>query len=192
MLTDAEIAALTPAQRRDLIYRLGRPIADSGVDVADLRRARRLRALLVVASVVVLVPWIAYLAFSLPHSYRAENWSATWTGFDVGLLIAMVAIAYLGWRRRLAVIAVAFVVGTLLICDAWFDVMTARPGDRDESILSAVVVELPLALVFISGGLRAIRLFAERLWLSEPGSSVWRIALPLPATRLNSPRPPRG
>jgi hypothetical protein len=31
------------------------------------------------------------------------------------------------------------------VCDAWFDVVTAAPGDRLEPILLAVLAELPLA-----------------------------------------------
>jgi hypothetical protein len=33
----------------------------------------------------------------------------------------------------------------MLLCDAWFDVVTSAPGDRLQPILLAVLGELPLA-----------------------------------------------
>ncbi len=40
----------------------------------------------------------------------------------------------------------AAVTGTMLVCDAWFDVTTSRPGDELlQAIGSAALAELPLA-----------------------------------------------
>jgi hypothetical protein len=36
----------------------------------------------------------------------------------------------------------------MLLCDAWFDVVTATPGGRTEAVLEAALAELPLALIF--------------------------------------------
>jgi hypothetical protein len=46
----------------------------------------------------------------------------------------------------------------LLICDAWFDVMTAGPHDLWVSALTATLVELPLAVILIITALRILRL----------------------------------
>jgi hypothetical protein len=180
VLTDEEIQNLTDAERRDLIGRLARPIADSGITAGDLVRARRVRVLLMGISVLVLIPWIGYLAWTLPQTYTANNWAATWIGFDAILLVLMAGTLLLGWQRRFAVILGAFATGVLLGCDAWFDVMTARPGDVGDSVASALLVELPLAVLLISGSLRMMRLAAERLWILEPGQSVWQIRIPVP------------
>jgi hypothetical protein len=65
----------------------------------------------------------------------------------------------------------------LLSSDAWFDIMTAAPADRWPSVLIAVVAELPLAIVLISGALRILRLTVTRLYLLEPGIPLWRVPL---------------
>jgi hypothetical protein len=52
----------------------------------------------------------------------------------------------------------AFASGVLLLCDAWFDVLTAKRGDFTVSVLTAVLAELPLAVVLIIGPLRIARL----------------------------------
>ena len=55
MLSDEQIAALTPHERRDLIKRLARPVDDFAPAHAWLRRTRELRSLLVVGSAILLV-----------------------------------------------------------------------------------------------------------------------------------------
>ena len=177
MLSDEQIAALTPHERRDLIKRLARPVDDIVPSHAWLRRTRELRILLVVGSAVLLVPWIAYLAVTLPPQYVADNWDVTWVGFDVLLLAMMVATAVLGYLRRQLLVVTAFATGVLLVCDAWFDVMTAAPADRWLSVLTATLGELPLAAVLITGALRILRLTATRLYVLDPGMPLWRIPL---------------
>jgi hypothetical protein len=118
-----------------------------------------------------------YLAYSLPDKYVAHNWPVTWVGFDILLLLFMAATALLGLLRRQLLILTAFTTGVLLFCDAWFDVMTAGPTDRTLSILTAVLGELPLAALLITGALRILRLTATRLYFLDPGMPLWRIPL---------------
>jgi hypothetical protein len=107
-----------------------------------------------------------YLSVTLPEKYVAHNWTATWVGFDVLLCVFLVITAVLGLLRRQLLI--------VLICDAWFDVMTAGPGERWVSMLTAVLGELPLAVLLITGALRILRLTATRLYLLDPGMPLWR------------------
>jgi hypothetical protein len=137
--------------------------------MARSRRAieiRRIRSWLTVSAALALIPWIVYLGYTLPQSYVAQNWRATWVGFDILLLIFMSATAVLGFRRHHLLTLFAFTTGVLLTCDAWFDVMTARRGDVVVSVLTAAFGELPLAAVLIGGTLRIARLqvppFAHR------------------------------
>ena len=181
MLSDEQIAALTPHERRDLIKRLARPVDDIVPSQGWLRRTRELRILLVVGSAVLLVPWIAYLAVTLPPQYVADNWDVTWVGFDVLLLVMMVATAVLGYLRRQLLVVTAFATGVLLVCDAWFDVITAHGDDQVWSVVAAVVVELPLAAVLITGSLQILRLVAARLWALDPGQHAWQVRIPLPS-----------
>ena len=97
---------------------------------------------------VGLVPWTIWLFLSLPEDHLAQNWYLAWGGFDVGLGLALgvTALALLN-RSAFAGIAAA-VAGTLLVCDAWFDITTSRGTDeRLQAIALALLVELPLAAV---------------------------------------------
>jgi hypothetical protein len=69
----------------------------------------------------------------------------------------------------------------LLVCDAWFDVLTARGDDQTWSLVTALAVELPLAGLLIAGALQVLRLVAARAWLLEPGAHAWQIPIPLPS-----------
>jgi hypothetical protein len=191
VLTDEQIARLTPAERRDLILRLGRPLEELGITRRELRLGRRLRLWLLTVCVVVLAPWIGYLAITLPHRHQVRSWDATWVGFDLLLLLMLTLALVLGWRRSLLVVPAVCATGALLVCDAWFDVMTAgSTQERIWSVVSAVVVELPLAAVLIGWSVRLLRLLALRLWLAEPGQPLWQVQLP-PGRRAVRRRVPR-
>ncbi|GAB2663739.1 hypothetical protein GCM10027169_27640 [Gordonia jinhuaensis] len=175
ILSDAEIASLSDSDRRDLILRLQRPLDDLAPGPIARRRIRRARIGLMAGAVLGLIPWIVFLAFSLPTNYVAYNWSVTWVGFDILLVTMMAATALFGWLRRQLLVLTAFATGILLICDAWFDVMTASPADRWVSILTALGAELPLAALLIVGTTRIIRFGAVRMWLLEPHAPLWRL-----------------
>lgn len=175
-LSDAQIASMSPAQRRDLIQRLERPL-DEVFPLAIARRMRRNRLTLMVGGAIGLIPWMIYLAFTLPTNYVAHNWPATWIGFDCVLIAFMIATAILGWLRRELVILPGFTTGVLLICDAWFDIMTAGPGQMWMSALTAALLNLPLAAIMIAGAVRIIRLTATRLWFLDPATPAWRLPL---------------
>jgi len=176
VVSDAQIAAMSAAERRELITRLERPIGEL-VTESGFVRMRRVRLVLMAGAIVGLIPWIVYLSITLPDSYIANNWTATWVGFDILLLLFMASTAVLGLLRRQLLILAAFTTGVLLVCDAWFDVMTAAPADRWLSVLTATLGELPLAAVLITGALRILRLTATRLYVLDPGMPLWRIPL---------------
>ncbi len=94
---------------------------------------------------VILLPWIGYIAVSLPARQLSPNYDVAWAGFDVLLLAGLVSIAYYALRRSRYLSTAATATATLLVVDAWFDVMTTPSRDRLQSILLCVVVELPLA-----------------------------------------------
>jgi hypothetical protein len=98
-----------------------------------------------------------FLVITPPAIYVAHNWPTTWVGLDVLLVAFMVTTAVLVFLRRQLVPLSAFTTGVLLICDAWFDVMTAGPHDQWVSALTATLVELPLAVILIT---TALRIFA--------------------------------
>jgi hypothetical protein len=55
--------------------------------------------------------------------------------------------------------------------------MTAGPDTMWLSVATAVLAELPLAGVMISGAARVVRLTVTRHWLLEPGMPLWRLPL---------------
>jgi|SRR5271165_986652 len=176
MLSDAHIEAMSPGERRDLIQRLQRPLEEV-LPPLLARRMRRNRLTLMVGGVIGLIPWMVYLGFTLPANYVAHNWPATWIGFDCLLIVFMVVTAVLGWLRRQLVVLPAFTTGVLLICDAWFDVLTAGPGQFWVSVLTAALGNLPLAVLLIIGAVRILRLTLTRLWFLDPGTPMWRVPL---------------
>jgi len=176
VLSDAQIEAMSPAQRRDLIQRLERPLEEV-FPPAIAKRMRRNRVSLMVGGTIVLIPWMIYLAFTLPDKYVAHNWPATWIGFDCVLVTSMTATAVLGLLRREVVILPGFTTGVLLICDAWFDIMTAGPGQIWLSVLTATLINLPVAAIMITGAVRIVRLTATRLWFIDPQTPAWRLPL---------------
>lgn len=177
MLTDDEIAAMTPAQRRELILRLSRSPADLLPSPERVRRIRRARLALTVGGCVVLVPWTFYLAVTLPRRYVAHHWDLVWVGFDV-LLLAMLALtAWLGWQRRQAMVLTSFATGVLVLADAWFDVLTAQPDDAVLSVVVAALVEVPVALLLISAAIRMVRLTAARFWVASPDTPFWKLPM---------------
>lgn len=95
---------------------------------------------------LVLIPWIALLFATLPRYYVANHWRIAWGGFDVGLGIALATTGILVARRSPYAEVAATVTGTLLCCDAWFDVLTSRgTSDIAQAVASAVLIELPIA-----------------------------------------------
>jgi hypothetical protein len=93
------------------------------------------------------------------------------------LLGLMAATVVLGMLRRQLLLLTAFATAVLLVCDAWFDILTAGPSDFWISVLTAALGDLPLAVLLITGTLRLVRLTATRLWLLEPGTPLWRLPL---------------
>jgi len=176
ILSDAQIAALTPEQRRDLITRLEKPLSEV-IDPALLGRIRRIRLGLMIGGSMAMVPWLGYLSVTLPENYVAHNWPVTWIGFDILLVVFMVATAVLGYLRRQLLVQAAFTTGVLLICDAWFDLMTAGPRDVWLSVLTALLIEVPLAVFMIFGAQRLLRLTMMRLWLLNPRMRLWHLPL---------------
>jgi hypothetical protein len=114
-----------------------------------LERVRRARLwlLLVLGGVAIaLFPWTAYLSATLPSKHVTHHWQVAWAGFDLFEAAALAATFVAMLRRSVFVTALASVAGTALLCDAWFDLVTAQPGrDFTWALVFALAGELPLA-----------------------------------------------
>lgn len=95
---------------------------------------------------LILIPWTALLFATLPRHYVANHWRLAWGGFDIFLGLALASTGVMVARRSPFAEVTATITGTLLCCDAWFDVLTSRgTSDVLQAAASALFVELPIA-----------------------------------------------
>ncbi len=55
--------------------------------------------------------------------------------------------------------------------------MTAGPRDLRLSLVTALLIEVPLAVFLIYGAQRIMRLTMMRLWRLDPGMRLWHLPL---------------
>lgn len=122
------------------------------------------------AAALFLVPWAVWLARTLPASHTAHHWAIAWAGFDGGLALASTAVSAI--RHSPWLVAAASATGTLLVVDAWFDVLTAHGGgELALAAAEAAFVELPLAALsfwIVRDVERAIRSLCKCLRIPLP------------------------
>ena len=116
--------------------------------------------------------WTIYIGIELPRHYVANHWNVAWVGLDVAQVIMIFATAWAAWRRRAILSLFATAAGTLLLVDAWFDVTTARRGDLLQSVLFALVLEVPWATVLFWLTRRTIRQISHDRYDDIPMSKM--------------------
>jgi hypothetical protein len=110
---------------------------------------RRLPVLFLAAA-LVLVPWLGWLAISLPCRYLSRHWGIAWAGFDAGLAVGLASTGFAALRHSPWLDRAAVPTATLLVADAWFDVVTSRGAAAFAlAATEALAIELPLALLCI-------------------------------------------
>ena len=129
------------------------------------------------AAGIGLLPWTIWLSASLKPRHVTYNWDLAWSGFDTGLALLFIATAIAAHRRSPWVGALAAALGTMLLVDAWFDVVLESHWDeRRSAILLAVFAELPAACVCFWIAQRTERFLAkvveEALELPPPGEGA--------------------
>jgi hypothetical protein len=104
-------------------------------------------AALYICSSIVLIPWTIYLGASLPSHHLSAHWDVSWSGLDVGLIIAMLATGYLAFRKSRLIVITSSTVGSFLLVDAWFDVISERRALQFyQALFLAVFFEIPIAI----------------------------------------------
>jgi hypothetical protein len=180
VINEADLRQMSPAERRQLARMLA--TIDYPHPLLDLNRRRRLGTLFSTIACVVLGAWIVVLVFTLGKHYTATHWRLAWVGFDFVELAGFAVTGWAFWRGRQIVIAALLVTGTLLCCDAWFDVILDL-GTKGVwmSLVSALIVELPLAFLLLNAARRLIRVSALVAVAAPSGQvalpSLWRIPL---------------
>jgi hypothetical protein len=119
----------------------------------DLRPSRvvpRWMGWLVIAAGALMLPWVAGLAVVLPTRHEAAHYNASWIGFDLALCAMLMRTGWLAQKGREHIELSAAITGTLLLVDAWFDVVTAdSPRELTIALLLAICGEIPLAVFFL-------------------------------------------
>ena len=185
---------LTPDERLELVRTLAlmdlpHPLAGDRV-----RRRRRIGMLLMLCCCLFLAAWITVLVLTLPGHYTSRDWRTVWIGLDIAELAGFAATAWAAWHQRQVVVFLMIITGTLLVCDAWFD-LTLDYGSRGftVSVLSALLAELPLAFIMFSAARRLTRANVQIVMhlagISGPAPALWRV--PLFAAGLESALPSR-
>jgi hypothetical protein len=182
VLDESDLQRMTPEERAQLARALASLNARSLASTPLSQRRRRILIAACLAGVVLLSIWIGILEVKLPRDYRAGGWRAAWVGFDIALLLTFAATAWAAWRRRQVLIVCLMVLATLLCCDAWFDItLDWGTSGFTVSVLSAALLELPLAAVAVIGARRLLRLTIGRLELlsgfSGPVPAFWQVPL---------------
>jgi len=101
---------------------------------------------LVIAAGALMLPWVAGLVFILPTRHEAAHYGASWIGFDLALCAMLIRTGWLAQKGREHIELSAAMTGTLLLVDAWFDVVTADSHKEQViALLLAFAGEIPLA-----------------------------------------------
>jgi hypothetical protein len=183
-----ELARLPADERAELATALAEL---SAADISPASRVRRQLFLIgCVVAVVGLAGWTIGLGLTLPPHQEVGQWRLAWVGFDVAELIALSVVAWAAWQRRQLLIPATLISGTLLLCDAWFDVVLSwQTPERWQSILSAAVIEVPLAvgLWWLSRALvlRTVRMARARFGISGPPPAMHALELFIGLTDVN-------
>jgi hypothetical protein len=107
--------------------------------------------------VVATIPWTIYIGLTLPARHLSLHWDAAWVGLDVIIAIMLVLNAVFAYLESKWLVMSATATSTLLITDAWFDMITARAGRPFlESFASAFLIEIPLAILTFNVALKII------------------------------------
>ena len=151
---------------------------------------------LAVCCAIGILPWIGYLAVTLPVRQRAVDYDLAWVGYDLAMAAVLAALAYCALRRKTATGVIAAVASTMLVIDAWFDIVTT--GDREQlmfAIASAALAEIPLAIVCAWVAINAERVRARayrRLRIRwERAAGIRPAKAADPRSAVSDPRGPR-
>lgn len=182
MIDEAALRRMSPQERRELARMLAAiDVPHPMLDPKVIRR-RRLGLVVLMGCAIILAGWIAILVLTLPMRFTSTNWRAVWVGLDIAELAGFVATAWASWFQRQVVIVCMIVTGTLLLGDAWFDlVLDYGTPDFWMSVVSAAVAELPLAFLLFAGARRLIKITVEAVMrlegISGPVPPLWRVPL---------------
>lgn len=173
---------MAPDERRQLARSLAAIELPHPLIDPRLRRRRRFGLMFMMVCCVGLAAWIAILILTLPGRYTSTDWQTVWVGLDLAELAGFAATGWAAWHQRQIVTFFMTITGTLLVCDAWFDVaLSYGSSDFTMTILSALLVELPIAFLMFATALRLIRATIQTVMelsgVAGQAPPLWRVPL---------------
>jgi hypothetical protein len=146
------------------------------MNVPGIPHTARTRLLtLLTGAACVEILWAIYIGFELPPRYVAVHWNLAWVGLDVAQIAMLLATAWAAWHRRAVLMLYATAAGTLLLVDAWFDITTARRGSEMQSVLFAVLLEVPFAIILFWLTRQTVRQITSDRYENTP---IYRVPIP--------------
>lgn len=136
-----------------------------------------------IAGAVILIPWIIVLMTSTPQEFGlVKHWKVVWVGFDCFLVTGFALTAYRVATRSPRGAITAACTGTMLLVDAWFDILTSRrPTEQLLAVLMALFAEVPCALICFFVSRRIVSMFEQAApHLREAGFRIVRGRLVAP------------
>src|ERR1700677_3442985 len=163
---------MSPEDRRELARALAAiDLPHPRLEPKQVRR-RQLGMLTMLAICVFLAAWIVLLMRTLPSQYTSSHWRGVWVGLDMAELAGFAATAWAAWHQRQIIIFCMVFTGTLLLSDAWFDLMldAGAPAGADHRRYGHAAGGLRRAGAAAVAG-AAVRGRADR---DHPRPAAWR------------------
>jgi hypothetical protein len=142
-----ELAARTPtalSRAGTALSPAGTALSPAGTGLSRARPDARWLPLALAIAALALVPSLVLVLAVEPTVQIAQHLRLAWTGLDVFELLAMAYTGRALHRRSATAVVPATVTGTLLLCDAWINVISSNAAGRFEGIALAFV-EVPIA-----------------------------------------------
>lgn len=106
----------------------------------------------------ITVPWTIYLANTIPEHPLSANWDNAWVGLDIAIVTLLILNAVYAYKESKWLIMSATATSTVLVVDAWFDVMSAHTSsDMRQAVILALFIELPLAALTFVTALKLVK-----------------------------------
>src|SRR5256885_11299501 len=74
------------------------------------------------------VPWVIFLAVTLPRHATFAHYRGVWVGFDAALVAVLALTGFLAWRGPPRVALASTAAAPMLLVDPWFALMTTPRG----------------------------------------------------------------
>ncbi len=130
--------------------------------MSDGARVPTWAAAIVLGASAFLVPWILILYRTQPPRGVEHHLRLLWTGLDTLELLGLLSTGVGLLRRSRNTVIAAVFSATLLVADAWFNVIATKGHARAAAVGMAFLAELPLAALCFMVAHKMLRVSTSR------------------------------